>query len=168
MKERYGGRLDPPKLIPELKQPGALDLQDELFALWERPEKAMWKADAEASDGKAVWMPGDHNFWSIYLPVSDSVFRPLLGKRCTAYVVVRVEKGGDAGVAFMAGVYDKDAKKSACELSVSCKEISAASYRVYKLGSFTPSRGQYFWAAPAKNGENVKSVWVDRFVIVPE
>ncbi|HYF49431.1 MAG TPA: DUF4838 domain-containing protein [Planctomycetota bacterium] len=165
--QRYGGRRDPPQSIKELDQPGAIDLQDELFTLWHRPKQALWKLDEKASDGKAVWMPGDHRNWNIYLPVSDSVFSAALGKSCTAYAVVRVEKSGDDGVAFTAGVYDTGSKNGACEIAINVRDVREAGYILYKMGTVTPNKAQYFWAAPAENGKNVKSVWVDRFILLP-
>jgi hypothetical protein len=84
-----------------------------------------------------------------------------------AYAVVKIEKTGDAGVAFTAGIHDTGTNKSACDISIDAHAIEGDGYLVYKLGTFTPNAKQYFWAAPASNGANIKAVWVDRFVIVP-
>jgi hypothetical protein len=82
------------------------------------------------------------------------------------YASIRVQKTGGEGQAFSAGIYDAKNRAGLGQVSATCAEIADDQYHVYKLGS-TKLHGEVFlWAAPSKNPDNVKHVWVDRFWLV--
>jgi hypothetical protein len=120
--------------------------------------------DELASDKTAARMPGNHYEWAVQ--------QWLLGKPLAAdttydvYVSIRVEKTGNGGQAFSAGIYDTKNRAGLGHVSRTCAEIADDQYHVYKLGSTKLHGDVYLWAAPPRNPDNVKCVWVDRFWLV--
>ncbi|MBA2479488.1 MAG: DUF4838 domain-containing protein [Planctomycetes bacterium] len=157
-----------PRGFERIAEGDYIDLQDGEFSVWQRPTNG-WKADDQASDGMAAWMPGDHDHWNIYLPLS-TVTAPRLTGIWTAFMAVRVDQdeaaGKPAGTAFTCGVHDRgpDAK-AVLALSVACADLADDRYHVYRLGAFTPAASHYLWAAPAANAR-VRSVSIDRIILV--
>ena len=106
-------------------------------------------------------MPGDHYEWATQ--------QRLIGKpwdtdaEYTVHASIRVEKTGDAGGAFTAGIYDAKNKAPLGQIGIACEAIADGEYHTYTLGTTKLHGETYLWAAPAKNPENVKNVWVDRF-----
>ncbi len=82
------------------------------------------------------------------------------------YASIRVEKTGNEGLAFSAGIYDTKNRTDLGQVSPPCAEIEDDQYHVYKLGSTKLHGDVYLWAAPPGNPDNVQSVWVDRFWLV--
>jgi hypothetical protein len=142
-----------------------IDLQDDCAQLWVSPKSANWVQDESASDAKAIWMSGDHKNWSLGLPLNDPTLKSFYSNEWTAYAVVRVEKLGEDGDAFSCGIHDRQSSKQVLRRTVKCAEASAQ-YQAFKLGDFTPGASHYFWAAPASNAANVKSIWIDRLFLV--
>ncbi|MBM4094449.1 MAG: hypothetical protein FJ276_34360 [Planctomycetes bacterium] len=52
------------------------------------------------------------------------------------------------------------------QVGSTCAEIVDDQYHVCQLGTTALHGEVYLWAAPAKNPDNVKHVWVDRFWLV--
>jgi hypothetical protein len=109
-------------------------------------------------------MPANHHEWAVQ--------QTLLGKPLASdatydvYVAIRVEKSGNAGAAFTAGIYDAKNRAGLGHLSRTCAEIVDNQYHVYQLGRTKLHGDVYLWVAPTKNPDNVKYVWVDRFWLV--
>lgn len=144
-----------------------VDGQDNLARLFNEGEFAETRADAVASDGIAVWMPGNHHEWAFQIPVAKLPIRAQSGK-WDVYAVIRVEKAdnmSNLSPAFTAGVYDVVANKGAAATSVSFADV-ATSYKSYHLGTVATNKDQYLWVAPAANAD-IKAVWVDRIYLVP-
>ena len=137
------------------------DFQDHGFSLYREGTYAVLEHDEAASDKVAVRMPGDHHEWAVQ--------QRLIGKPWDAeaeyavYASIRAEKTGDVGGAFTAGIYDAKNKVSLGQIGIACEAIADGEYHTYTLGTTKLHGEAYFWAAPAKNPENVNNVWVDRF-----
>jgi hypothetical protein len=156
----------PPPGCEDLPRDQWLDLQDATFNLWNEGTGATVEKDELASDKTAARMPGTHHEWAAQ--------QSLLGKPLDAnasyavYAAVRVEKSGDQGNAFSAGIYDTKNQVSLGQTYVACESIADDQYHVYKLGTTKLHGDVYLWVAPPSNPDNVKAVWVDRFWLVKE
>jgi hypothetical protein len=139
-----------------------IDLQDNLARLWQVPDNSELRGDPAASDGIACWMPGSHHEWAFQIP-GDNL--PASG-RYHVYIVARVESDSpDGSAAFTAGTYDNVQRRNTSAISVPITE-SANGYRAFDLGTIEINRNLTVWAAPASNPK-VRSVWIDRFYLIP-
>ncbi|OGV73350.1 MAG: hypothetical protein A3K19_26620 [Lentisphaerae bacterium RIFOXYB12_FULL_65_16] len=154
-----------PKECEGLAMTDWVDFQDDLFPPGRRGEWGDLKPDAKASDGMAAWMPGTHREWAVQLRLSDPTLN-LQGQQWTAYVVVRVDKKADAGLAFTSGIYDTENKTGVADLARQAAEITDGEYHTYKLGDFAPTPAMYIWAAPPENPASIDGIWIDRFFLV--
>jgi hypothetical protein len=160
------GRISspPPPGCETLTREQWIDLQDTTFNLAGEGTLATMEKDELASDKTAARMPGRHLEWAVQ--------QSLMGKPLAAeatydvYASIRVEKTGNAGQAFSAGIYDAKNRASLGQLSLACAEIADGQYHAYKLGTTKLHGDVYLWAAPPRNPDNVKFVWVDRFWLV--
>jgi hypothetical protein len=156
----------PPAGCEGLPRDQWIDLQDATFGLASEGTWATIEKDETASDKTAARMPGNHYEWAVH--------QSLLGKALASdatydvYAAIRVEKTGNVGQAFSAGIYDAKNRKGLGQVNSACAEIADGQYHVYKLGSTKLHGDVYLWAAPPRNPDNVKSVWVDRFWLVKQ
>ena len=155
--------------IPGANAATCVDVQDDQANLYREGELSEIRADPSASDGLAIWMPGNHHEWAIQFPLSKLPERVRSGK-WRVYAFVRIIKNAGAGgspgsAAFTAGVYDSGASTGRGQISVTVRDVSAE-YRPYLLGTVETNDSQYVWIAPAANS-SVQSVWVDRVYFVP-
>lgn len=154
----------PPPGCEALPRDQWMDLPDATFSLATEGTWATLEKDELAADKTAARMPGNHDEWAVQ--------QSLLGKPLAAdatydvYASIRVEKSGQEGQAFSAGIYDTKNRVGLGQVSRTCAEIADEQYQVYKLGSTKLHGDVYLWAAPARNPDHVKYVWVDRFWLV--
>lgn len=156
----------PPPGCENLPEDTWVDLQDSSFSI---AREGIWGAltsDPSASDKVAVRMPGDHYEWAVQKPLGGSLPEP--GAKYAVYVSLRVEKLGDNGLGFTAGIYDAENRKSLGQVTLQAADIKDDKYHTYKLGHVELHDRVFLWAAPPRNPENVKAVWVDRFWLVKE
>jgi len=156
----------PPPGCENLPEERWIDLQDSGFNLWNEGEGAALKHDDLASDGVACWMPGTHYEWATQQRLSVAELDP--DAVYEVYAAIRVEKSGEEGLAFSAGIYDTLNRKSLGQISRQCQEITSDKYEVYLLGRTKLHEQCYLWVAPPRNPDNVKAVWVDRFWLVKQ
>ena len=138
-----------------------IDLQSD-HSLAGNPAFSVLSHDDLASDKAATRMPGNHLEWA---------YQQQLGVpegRYTIYVSVRVEKTGNEGNAFSAGVYDLQAPKFVTQIEKTAEDISKTGYMTFKVGTEDLHNRSLLWVAPPNNPENVEAVWVDRFWLVKE
>jgi len=174
-----GGRLDaferrtiglgrtsspPPPGCENLPRDQWIDLQDATFTLASEGVWATIEKDDLASDKTAARMPGNHHQWAVQQPLAGKALVP--DAVYDVYAAIRVEKTGDAGQAFSAGIYDTKNRVGLGQVGAACAEIPDSQYHVYKLGAAKLHDDVYLWVAPSANPENVKHVWVDRFWLV--
>lgn len=156
----------PPPGCENVAEEDYIDLQDMAFGLHREGECSSLEHDDLASDKVAARMPADHNEWAVQQQTGLATLDP--EATYTVYVSVKVEKLAETGGAFTAGIYDSKNKASLGEIKHACADITAPGYVTYKLTTTKLHDQCYLWAAPVKNPENVKAVWVDRFWLVKE
>jgi hypothetical protein len=141
-----------------------IDLQDATFGVSSQNSWASTEKDELASDKVAARMPANHHEWAVQQMLQG---KPLDAEaNYDVYAAVRVEKSGDAGGAFSAGIYDAKNKVGLGQISCTSTQIADGQYHVHKLGTTKLHGEVYLWAAPENNPDNVKAVWVDRFWLV--
>ena len=148
---------------------GGVDAQEEMAKLYREGELSEMRADNAASDGAAVWMPGDHHEWAFQLPIDNLPVRAQSG-RWKVYAVIRVQKkaataSASQAAVLTAGIYDAQARVGRAEIAVSQAD-AAEQYRSYLLGQVDFKPGQYIWIAPASNPA-IEAIWVDRIYLLP-
>ncbi len=157
----------PPGLSLEEVAKG-VDIQDTFARLYREGEQSEVRADAAASDGLAIWMPGTHHEWAVQFPAEQLPARVRKGI-WKVYAVVRAD-AVDAAIpastaAMTLGIWDATAQKSAAQISVSIGDTSRG-YKSVLIGTVEMTPGKYIWAAPPASLE-IKSVWIDRLYFVP-
>jgi hypothetical protein len=143
-----------------------VDLQQSEFRL--SPERHwVWLADdAQASDGKAARMSGDHTQWSVQYPLRVDTG----GDVWRHYVVARIktkEGAPQAGQALDYGIYDVEKNASITTLSKPVAEMGDGQYHILDLGAHSLTPDAYIWLAPTNN-PNVEAVYVDRIILLRE
>jgi len=154
----------PPPGCESLARERWIDLQDATFNLASEGTWATLEKDDLASDKMAARMPGNHYEWAVQHQLLGKPLAP--DATYDVYASIRVEKTGSAGQAFSAGIYDSKNHAGLGQVAAACDELADDQYHTYKLGSAKLHGDVYLWAAPAKNPDNVKHVWVDRFWLV--
>ena len=154
----------PPAGCENLPRNQWIDLQDATFNLASEGTWATLEKDEPASDKIAARMPGNHNQWAVQQSLSGKALDT--DASYEVYASIRVEKTGNDGSAFSAGIYDTTNRASLGQVSGTSAEVVDDRYHTYKLGTSKLHGGVYLWAAPASNPDNVKYVWVDRFWLV--
>ncbi len=130
--------------------------------------------DENASNGRAVKMPGDHFEWATSWGGSPALalLKPIDGEGDSpefhVYAYLRCDASVDDGQAATLGVYDEVAKKSVLYKSLDVSEIKGSEYKRIDLGVAPFTRGQYVWFAPPKRPGEVDALYIDRIVIVRE
>ncbi len=156
----------PPPGCENLPRDQWIDLQDATFSLSAEGTWATTEKDELASDKTAARMPGHHREWAVQQWLQG---KPLPADATyEVYASIRVEKAGNEGQAFGAGIYDTKNRTDLGQIDRSCAAIADDQYHVYQLGRTKLHADVYLWAAPPGNPDNAKSVWVDRFWLVKQ
>lgn len=131
--------------------------------------------DSNASNGRAVKMPGFHHEWSTSWSVSNLLefLSPLKNVSSGnplfhVYVCVRCEASVSDGEAMTVGVYDERERKNVSFKSISVPDIQGATYKVVDLGVLPLTKTMYVWFAPPQRPNEVDAVFIDNIIIVRE
>lgn len=145
---------------------GAVDVQDSYAQLANEWTWAETRADAEASDGVAVFMPSSHHEWAFQVRFDRLPARARRG-RWQVYAIVRIEKSRDgaSGTAFTAGVWDTARGADLGSVAVSANNAGEG-YRPHLIATVEAGADRYIWIAPTANPD-MRGVWVDRIWLVP-
>lgn len=156
---------DLPQATPETPhRPGRVIIEDIQFRLGKPGEWGELAPDIGADDGYAAKLFGTHHEWCLQWSVDPALFEA--GAKYRARLRVRVEKSGQDGMAFSAGIYDAIRRKGVAHIQPKVDAVGDG-YAWYDIGEWTPEGGQYVWAAPGMmrkggTGSAVKSVFIDR------
>jgi len=127
--------------------------------------------DEAASNKHAARMSGNHKIWAVQFPLlrfsvpSNTSGAPPVS-RIVAYV--RADAAARTGDGLTLGIYDFAEKKMVVSRAVPVQEIAGPAYRAIDLGRVEIKPGRSFWVAPPARRGEVKSVFVDRVVLVNE
>lgn len=155
----------PGQLLDGLKPEDYLEIQDSSFTLYDPPRWVQVIDDPKASDGRAACMGGGHTQWAVQYHVTDDVAKSWSGNwRC--YMVIRSEAGPNPGGSFRIGLYDNNSRREVVTLGKRVTSGAESEYQTYYLGDHRLTKGMYFWVAPPGDAGAVKSVCVDRIVLI--
>ena len=163
LRRRFRPAGPPPAQCEGLDEDEWIDFQDNQFGLSYRKDWVKTADDANASDGKAARMPGDHYEWAVQYRLTDDVKQ---GNPWHCYVAARCEATAASGTAMTMGIYDTRAKKGVSHRKISVEQSAGATYRVFDLGSHDLDGGMYIWVAPPKRPGDVTAVYVDRIFLM--
>ncbi|MCX7597341.1 MAG: DUF4838 domain-containing protein [Armatimonadetes bacterium] len=135
--------------------------QDDRIGLGRYGEWCWIVEDPTASDGFSVYLNNNHIEWCVQWMLSPAEFEP--NTRYEVYARIKVEKTGDGGKAFWAGVYDTVNRADLGSIMPAMTEIPDSEWHLYKLATIVPSKGQYVWMGPQNNFANQKGLYLDYF-----
>ncbi len=156
----------PPSDLKGIKASEAIDLQDNTANLAGFGKWAKILSDDDASDKRAVWMPGNHNEWAFRINGSSLPKKAWSGK-WDVYAIIRVEKKERSSaeeIAFSTGVYDNKSKSYPASLKQPFADANS-SYKSYFIGQVEFNADRDIFISPANN-PGVKSLWIDRVYLV--
>ncbi len=162
-KLQFGKVAIPPVELGDLTGKKTVDMQESKITLYAEGTWVNMKEDPEASNNMACVMNGTGTNWAVQIPVDGQS----VGKwHCYASVKIdAIQKSGDA---FMVGIYDTDAAIGVVEKTISIEEMNGGKYKLIDLGVHTLNLNHYFWFSPADNPKGVKTISVDRVLLVAE
>jgi len=122
--------------------------------------------DPLAENGFAIRQPGGNTQWSIQWVVP--VKKLDKGRKYRLRVRVRVDKSGNEGPAFHAGVYNAPNRTYPVGTKgFSAAQVASEEYRWFVIGEFAPQDGDFVYIAPDDNEQDVTAVYTDRIELVP-
>lgn len=165
-----------PEICKELPQNSWLVLQEYDLHKDKLNEWTFVVQDENASNGRAVKMPGSHFEWATSWNVDEYVDmlspkesdNPETQPICHVYASVRCDANVDDGSAMTAGVYDSEGGKEIVHKDVPVVNIKGSDYSLLDLGSVPLTKTTLVWFAPPKRPDEVKAVYVDQVIIVRE
>lgn len=135
--------------------------QDDQIGLGRYGEWCWIEEDPKAEDGFAVHLNNNHIEWCVQWRYSAQQFEP--GRKYEVWARIRLDKRGDAGQAFWAGVYDTVGRVGLGSIAPAMRDIPDSEYHMYHLGTVVPADGHYVWVGPQANLENAAAVYLDYF-----
>jgi hypothetical protein len=134
-------------------------VQDDQIPVAKYGEWGWIEADPSADDGFSLHLPNTHIEWCCQWYYSPAQFEP--NTKYDVYARIRVDKKGDEGSAFWAGIYDSANATAISSIQPGARDIPDKDWHVYKLGTVTPAKGHYVWCGPYGNPQNIGGVWLD-------
>lgn len=152
-----------PEELGDLSSKKCVDLQEFRVTLYSEGSWVNMVEDKDASNNiTCVLTPAGKN-WAIQYMLDD-----LIESKYHCYAQVKVDAVDTSGNAFMVGIYDVAGKKPIIEKTVTIEEMAGGKYKLVDLGTHDLDSGCQFWFSPADNPTGVKSISVDRVLMVAE
>jgi len=169
MLSRFGHPVPAPEELMNLDPNTWMDIQDYDFRIISMNGWASIDSDPDASNGRAVRMPGTHNNWAVTvpIPVSEPLFENVNNRtKFKVVVYVRCDANVTNGPAMSIGIYDTEARKNVAEKVISVYEISGFEYKKIEFEPATLKESMYIWFAPPKREGEVQAVYIDRVFLI--
>lgn len=164
LSERFGEPGDVPDECEGLSPRQWIDLQEFDMSMARAGEWASLVDDENASNDRAIRMPGTHREWAVQARLTDDFESPDDAHwRCIAYL--RCEAEAKDGQAMTVGIYDYRERKGVAHAAVNVDDREDG-YIAVELGTHVLKPGMTFWAAPPRRPGEVTAVYVDRFVLI--
>ena len=149
-----------PVAVKGLKSNQWVDIQDNEMNLYLPGIKSFFVEDKDASDGRAIRMPGSQLDWAVAMHLDKTAIKP--GTEVTVYVRVKAILQTASGVAFTTGIYDKIGSKVILDRSIMAEDMKDSEYNDYNLGTYKLEPGWYIYVASPGDDKLVSDVFVDR------
>jgi hypothetical protein len=153
-----------PAAVKGLKASQWVDMQDSKMSLHMPRVKSFIVGDEEASDCRAVRIPGNGLDWAAQVHLDRTGIEA--GKKITIYISVKAKIKATSGVAFTTGIYDTINGRQILNRSVMIEDIKDSKYHDYNLGTFKLEPGWYVYVAAPGDDKLVEEVLVDRVFVI--
>jgi hypothetical protein len=140
------------------------DFQEDSFWMHYLQYGVAFVDDPQASNGKAISMPGDVPFKIINLPFFNIAYQFPQPVRC--YVRVRCESQTKTGLAYTVGI--SDASQDVVRKEVFLDAVGDGGYHTIDLGPVKMTPDGYAWFIPCGDVNKVKAIYIDRIFFVRE
>lgn len=138
-----------------------IDLQEGDMRLFNQGSWVDVVDDPAASNTKAARLRTDHTQWAVQADLPEDV-----GPKVHLYIAIRAEGDEPAATACTVGVYDAAKGANLVGRSLTVAEIGGADFKLIDLGEVATGGSPYLYVAPQANSPAVKSVSVDRILVV--
>ncbi len=155
-----------PAAVLGLKANQWVEMQDSKMFLYQPGVKSFILADEEASDGRAIRLPGSQYDWAAQVHLDKTGIKP--GKTVTIYVSVKAELKAASGVAFQIGIIDVLGNRGIMTRNVMIEDIKDSKYHDYKVGTFKLEPKWYVYVAAPGDDKLVDEVLVDRGFVIKD
>ncbi len=157
-------QVTPPIATKGLKPDEWADIQDSKITLYMPGVLSLIVGDKDASDQRAVRMPGNQLDWATQAFLDRSGLKP--GTKVDVYVTVKAALKSNSGLAFSTGIYDDKNQKRILDSKIMIQDIPDSKYHEYKLGTYTLEPGWYVYVAPPGDAKLVEEILVDRVFLI--
>jgi hypothetical protein len=169
LEARFAGPPPEPAEFAKMPKADVLEVHTDKMTLFDPPNWVKVVDDPKASEGKAAVMNGSHTQWAVQYQLTDEQAKRLQGRatlfKWKWYAVIRTE-GDKVGAAFNCGIYDGPDHRELVRITAGLERGVDGEYHTYYLGTHFPRAGMYMWVAPLGNGDVVKGIYIDRFILV--
>jgi len=149
----------------------SIEVQENEFLIVNVRGSEMIVDDPNASNGRAVKMPGNHNEWAaqIHIPL-DELPTVNVGANTKFKLVayVRCDATATDGLAMTTGIYNSTENKSVVQKELGVSEIAGSTYKKIEFEPVSINQSFYVWFAPPRRGREVQAVYIDRVIITKE
>lgn len=155
-----------PAAVAGLKANRWVDMQDSKMFLYQPGVKSFIVADEEASDGRAIRLPGSQYDWAAQVHLDKTGIKP--GETATIYVSVKAKIKASSGVAFTIAIIDVLANNYITKRDIMIEDIKDSKYHDYNLGTYKLEPKWYVYVASPGNDRLVDEVLVDRGFVIKD
>ena len=169
MLSRFGKPAPVPDEMMNLDPCLWMDIQDYNFRTINMNGWVSIDSDPDASNGRAVRMPGTHNNWAatVPIPVDEPLFENVNSNtKFKVIAYVRCEATATDGPAMSIGIYDLKENENVAEKNISVSEISGFEYKKIEFEPVPLSQSMYIWFAPPKREGEVQAIYIDRVFLI--
>jgi len=145
--------------------PKIVEIDDDLLQVL-TPGRGDYVSDARAADKHSVKIT-NYPSWSLRWKIKPELFTPKAKYKLE--MLVRIDKSGNSGEAFTAGVHDLSKKDGGPRGNISVSSAHATEYyKWYTVATFVPKDNQIVWLSPGKfinpktRKSAIKAVYVDK------
>ena len=153
-----------PTAVMGLKPSQWVEMQDSKMFLYQPGVKSFIVPDEEASDGRAIRLPGSQYDWAAQVHLDKTGIKP--GKTVTIYVSVKAKLKAASGVAFQIGIIDVLGNRGIMTRNVMIEDIKDSKYHDYKVGTYKLEPKWYVYVAAPGDDKLVDEVLVDRGFVI--
>lgn len=154
-----------PEAVRKLSNKQWIDLQDNKITVYMPGTRGFIVADPDASDGKAIMMPGKQLDWAVQMFLDRSGIK--YGNKAHVYITVKAKIKAKEGLAFSTGIYDNVKGRRILDRDVKIQDIPDSKYHDYYLGEYTIEPGCFVYVASPGDDRLVEEVLVDRGFVIP-
>ena len=157
-------KSNPPDAVQGLKADQWVDMQEDKINLYHPGIGSFLVSDDEASDARAISMPGNLSAWVVQAHLDRMGLAN--GTKIDIYITVKAKIKASTGKAFTTGIYDSINQKRILDRDVTIEEVKDSKYHEYKLGTYELQPGWRVFLASPGDDKLSEEVLVDRMFVI--